>query len=121
MYNDLLGVRYKPHGRSKEEGFDCYGLVIEVLKRNGITLPDLYYESIRVDNEFVADFDSHTEKIEKPETNCLVEITSYGVPGHIGVYIGEGMMIHTTIKTNVVIEPLRHYKHKIRGFYRVKN
>lgn len=120
-YGDLLGIRFTPHGRSKQDGFDCYGLAIEVLARNGIKLRDLYYESLKVSQEFVDELKLQTEKLEKPEENCIVEMESYGQLGHMGVYIGEGLMIHTFIDTNVVIEPLSHYKNRIRGFYRVKN
>ena len=120
-YKDLLGTRYVPHGRCKDDGFDCYGLVIEVLKRNGITIPDLYYESLKPTAEFVKEFDEYTVKINQPEKNCLVEIYSLGNPGHIAVYIGDGLIIHTMLRSGVVIEPVSHYKHKIRGYYRVKN
>lgn len=41
--DDLLGVRFRDHGRSKSEGFDCYGLAIEVSRRLGHTLDDLWY------------------------------------------------------------------------------
>lgn len=120
-YGDLIGVKYRPHGRSKKDGFDCYGLVIEVLRRNGKELPDLYYKSLKVNNDFVMQFDLHTERIDKPEENCLIEMMSYGQPGHIGVYIGEGLMIHSTTSKGVCIEQVRHYSGKIRGYYRVKN
>lgn len=122
-YGDLLGIRYKPHGRTKEEGFDCYGLAIEVLKRNGITLPDLYYKSIKdsekVYNELRATLDA--ERIDSYEENCILEITRFGEPSHIAVYIGDGLMIHTGPKIDVVIEPVRHYKNRIRGIWRVNN
>lgn len=121
-YTDLLGVKYRPHGRSKEEGFDCYGLVIEVLKRNGINLADLYYGSIK-DSELVATGlkGKYVTEIKKPEVNCIVEITNCGEPSHMGVYIGEGLMIHTTRYTNVVIEPLKHYEHRIKGYWKVNS
>ena len=48
MYEDLLGVRFKVHGRNKKEGFDCYGLAIEVLRRNGIILKDVFYDNLDV-------------------------------------------------------------------------
>lgn len=120
MYTDLLGVRFKPHGRNKTEGYDCYGVAIEVLKRNGITMPDVYYSSLKQDDDWWNDFNSHFTKIDKPEENCIVEISSYSQKrGHIAVYIGNGMIIHSMIKTGVCIEKLSHYEHKIEGYYRV--
>lgn len=122
-YTDLLGTKFKVHGRSKEEGFDCYGLAIEVLRRNGIVLKDVFYDDLK--NRKTVHDNLHcvipSVKLEKPQRNCIIEISVHGEPLHIGVYIGNGMMIHTTSEKNVVIEPLRRYKNKILGYYNVGN
>lgn len=120
IYSDLLGVRFRPHGRSKEEGYDCYGLAKEVLKRNGIDLPEQEYKTLKPTDNVWEDFNKHFTKIDKPEVNCIVEISSYKQKrGHLAVYIGDGMIIHSIIKTGVCIEPLKHYDHRIEGYYRV--
>ena len=68
MYEDLLGTKFKVHGRSKEEGFDCYGLAIEVLRRNGIELKDAFYKDLdnreEVHEELHASI-SHLRKLNK--------------------------------------------------------
>lgn len=118
-YNDLIGTKYKVHGRNKNEGFDCYGLAIEVLKRNGIKLTDVFYEKDsdfeRARNEILPKI--QCEKVEKPRVNSLIEITCYGLPSHIGVYIGNGQMIHATEKSGVCIVPYHLYKNRVRGIY----
>lgn len=122
-YSDLIGTRFKIHGRSKEEGFDCYGLAIEVLRRNGIKMIDVFYDTL--DNRKEVHDIIHNiipnQKIDKAEENCIIEIDVRGEPLHIGVYIGNGKFIHTTSRKNVVIEPLRLYKNKIVGYYKVNN
>lgn len=122
-YSDLIGTRFKIHGRSKEEGFDCYGLAIEVLRRNGIKMVDVFYDTL--DNRKEIHDIIHNiipnQKIDKAEENCIIEIDVRGEPLHIGVYIGNGKFIHTTSRKNVVIEPLRLYKNKIVGYYKVNN
>ena len=120
-YRDLLGVKFKVHGRSIEEGFDCYGLAIEVLRRNGITMPDVFYkdlESREVIHDELHSIIPH-KRIEKPENYCIIEIAVKEEPIHIAVYIGGGMMIHTTYKTGVIIEPLVRYNKRILGYYKV--
>ena len=122
-YRDLIGTRFKVHGRNKQEGFDCYGLAIEVLKRNGITLVDVFYDNLENRKE-LHDYLHESipnEKIDNPVENCIIEIDVKGEPLHIGVYIGDGKFIHTTSRKNVVIEPLRVYKNKIKGYYKVIN
>lgn len=118
-YTDLLGVKYRPHGRTKEEGFDCYGLVIEVLRRNGIEFPDLYYNSIKESDSIGTFLKERLVKLDNPEVNCIIEITNCGEPSHMAVYIGDGLMIHTAIKTRVIIEPVKHYRHRIKGYWKV--
>lgn len=122
-YRDLLGVKFKVHGRSKEEGFDCYGLAIEVLKRNGIELKDAFYKDLENRGDVHEELHASIPhlRIEKPEVCCIIELSVHGEPLHVGVYIGDGMMIHTTKKTRVVIEPLAHYKNRILGYYKVCN
>lgn len=121
-YTDLLGIKFKIHGRDKN-GYDCYGLAMEVLKRNGICLPDVPYnciderELIRADIYTKVDY----EAVEKPYENCILEIEEKGLPVHVAVYIGEGKIIHSTQNRGVVIEPFRLYERKIRGIYKVKN
>ena len=123
VYTDLLGIKFKVHGRNKEEGFDCYGLAIEVLKRNGIKLKDVFYNDLNTRNEVHDNLCSLISpvRIEKPKINCIIEIAVHGDPLHIGVYIGNGLMIHTTSIKNVVIEPISRYKRKILGYYNVSN
>jgi cell wall-associated NlpC family hydrolase len=122
MIRDLIGVKYKPHGRTIEEGFDCYGLALMVLKREGILLPDSFeYDAGKKDQSDVKEIlesgISH-EKLERPEKNCVIELTVCGRPSHIGVYLGDGEFIHAT-KYGVAVEPLWRWEKRIKGYYRV--
>lgn len=120
-YTDLLGVNFCVRGRSIETGFDCLGLAIEVLKRNGIYLPDPFYKDFS-ERKDVRENLLHSvsyEVIDKPEVNCIIEINERGLPLHVAVYIGDGKMIHCTEDLGVIIEPIERYKYRIRKLYKV--
>lgn len=121
-YRDLIGVKYTPHGRSIEEGFDCYGIGIEVLKRDNIVLPDVFKGNLsNAENLRYALKEIPHETLENPQKNCIIELSVYGDPCHIAIYIGEGLIIHSTYKYGVRIQPLHIYSTRIRGIYKVKN
>lgn len=111
LYKDLIGVKYKDNGRSKEEGFDCYGLAIEVLRRNGLTLDD------RITNP--SETKIPAVKLDTPENLCVVLFKNQkNIYYHLAVYIGNGLIIHTD-KKQVCIEPLARFNAKYKEFYRV--
>lgn len=119
---DLVGVPYKDHGRDYT-GMDCYGLVIEVLRRGGINLPDAFYADTSIDTnksvlEILEKGIPNTE-IERPEEWAVVEILVLGQPSHVGVCLGDGTFIHALKNIGTVVEPLSRYRHKIKGYYRV--
>lgn len=123
MINDLIGVKYKPHGRNLD-GIDCYGLIIEVYKRLGVTLQDIEYEETDIkSNAYIDEVMRKTlpvEKIDKPEKYCIVELKVAGFPSHVGIYIGKGELLHADRKQGVVIEQLQRWENRIAGYYRVK-
>jgi probable lipoprotein NlpC len=121
---DLIGIPYKDHGRDIS-GMDCYGVVIEVLRRKGISVPDVFYPDTKNETnkkilEVLEKGIPNTE-LHKPEEGAVVEILVMGQPSHVGVCLGDGTFIHSLKKIGVVIEPLYRYRHKIKGFYRVSN
>jgi len=99
--DDLIGVRFKNHGRSIEEGFDCYGLAIEVSKRLGHELCDLWYETADEDT-FAANVDDVCSKMssfveetdEQQLGNLILFADEAGRMVHIGVFLEKGMFIH---------------------------
>jgi hypothetical protein len=54
MIRDLIGVKYKPHGRTIEEGLDCRRAALIVLGRESIHLPDVFnYDADKKDKSDV--------------------------------------------------------------------
>ena len=122
---ELIGVPFKDGGRDYTDGLDCYGLAQEVFKRYGIDLPDFTIcceEAERIDGEIT---EQRPLWLRCDENNlpvpCLVVIRFNQAVfcNHTGVYIGNGMFIHTRQKIGVNIEPVDSliWKRRIEGFY----
>jgi probable lipoprotein NlpC len=114
---DLVGIPYKEHGRDST-GMDCYGLVIEAIRRMGKTVPDAFCTGKGIKTKTAS---IPNTKLDKPEEGAVVEMLVMGRPSHIGVCLGDGTFIHAIEKIGVAIEPLSRYRHKIKGYYRVNN
>ena len=100
--SDLIGIPYKDNGRSKEEGFDCYGLVIECEKRLGKTLKDVVYESHDI---ALAEENSPLLNIKKTDSikeGSILEIHKDNSL-HIAFALDSKKMIHATNNQGVRI------------------
>jgi cell wall-associated NlpC family hydrolase len=122
--NDLIGLPYKQKGRN-ETGYDCWGLVMEVMYRiNGTLLPDygLDYDKPEVAHSkmLIETASFHWNKLTSPEIGCLVLMKQHPVfTQHVGVYIGDGKFIHASLHKGVTIDRLNDalYRTGIKGFY----
>ena len=119
VIDDLIGVRFKNHGRSKDEGFDCYGLAIEVSKRLGHELVDLWYEradpdtfSENVDDVYAQMAEMVEETDEQKLGNLILFSDDMGRMVHIGVIIDEGLFIHADVS--------RVHITRLDGYFRTK-
>ena len=116
--SDLLGCRFVNHGRSKSEGFDCYGLAIEVSKRLGHELPDIWYETSssktftsKADEVFEVMEGKIEETDEQTLGNLIVFFDGNGCMVHIGVFLKPRLFIHAD-GTSVRVENLDYYYRK---------
>ena len=97
--DDLVGKPYRKNGRGPE-GYDCYGLAIEVEKRFGHE-----WENIEDCEKNGYDFNLclaqwktrvSIEEVTSPqqEGDVILLKDNHGVISHIGIYLGSGMVIH---------------------------
>ena len=122
-YDDLIGIPFVNEGRSLE-GFDCYGLAMEVFRRSGIALPDLKVccrDAERIGKTFKEQRPMWVEhKVGNLPVPCLIGIKFNSVwCNHSGVYIGNGMFIHTREKIGVNVDEIDNpmWSKKIVGYY----
>ena len=113
-YDDLIGVPFKNHGRDVKTGLDCYGLVMEVYKRFGVSLPefDAEYDDVEKISQIINKEKSDTSSWKKCDKGnlpvpCILAIR-FGVPkgvvNHTGCYIGDGKFIHIRENIGVCVD-----------------
>lgn len=120
-----IGIPFENGGRTIQ-GADCWGLVMLVFEHFGVQLPDYQINCFATDdiNGQIDQARNEWRPIRRPEAPCLVVMRiDPDVPqacNHLGVYVGNGFMIHTLIRQDSHLERMDHpyFKRKIEGFYR---
>lgn len=93
-----VGSRYVRGGQSPKRGFDCSGLVKYVLSAFNLEVPRTARQQATVGAAVVRD------------TSQLLpgDLLTFGRPragvSHIGIYVGNGRMVHASLKAGRVIE-----------------
>jgi cell wall-associated NlpC family hydrolase len=110
-----LGARYV-WGASRPGAFDCSGFTMYVMRQFGVSLPHSSSAQFRM---------GRSVSRANLQAGDLVFFSSgtRGVVGHVGVYIGNGRMIHaSTPSTGVIVSSLNesYYVGRYLGARRVK-
>ena len=115
-YNDLLGAKYKPHGRG-DGGFDCYGLVLECCRRAGTPIKDPFqkYEHLPVGAEllYINDY-NNIKEINAPKPGAIAECKT-GDNVHVAYMVTPQLALRITQKgcrvTHIhALNPIRYYE-----------
>ena len=124
FYKSLLGVPFVDGGRTPEEGFDCWGLSRYVYKEiKGIELPTFAIsckDASAIGERVEIEVEKRWKKVEIPEELCVQVMRFNSIfCNHIGIYIGEGLFLHTSVKAGANIDSIHHpyWKRHIAGFY----
>jgi len=124
-YSDLIDKPFCEYGDGPD-CYNCWGLVKEVYRRFNMPLPDIKSISstlcVEINNIVNEQKNSPSwEMLKKPEVPCVVTLRgNYSDKvNHLGVYIGYGKFLHTSIghvSVGRLICP--RWKQRIEGFAR---
>lgn len=112
----LLGIRYTWAGATPERGVDCSGLVRYVFARLGIDLPHSSAQLARIGEPVGRD----TSNMRPGDLLVFSKPKSKRI-SHVGIYVGDGMMVHASSSSKEVVEtPIVEYRGlTLRGVRRV--
>lgn len=112
----LLGIRYKWAGETPERGVDCSGLVRYVFLKLGINLPHSSAQLARLG----APVGKDTSEMRPGDLLVFSKKQSKRI-SHVGIYVGDGMMVHASSNSKQVVEtPIVEYRGlALRGVRRV--
>jgi len=120
VWRDLVGVRWRPWGRAKADGFDCFGLVLEVQRRLGRTVRDVMdYDPVNPGRAIV-DRACQWRRLERSTPGCAIslEMEGNGIPDHVGVMIDERTVLHTMRGgAGVVLTRVEVFDGRVHGFF----
>ena len=122
--NDFVGIPYEAHGRSFT-GCDCYGLVCLFYKHYFNKLLPNFLEY----SEDLSSYASSIElvkhpfgfrEIDEPKLGDVGVFKYMGFASHVGVYIGDGKVLHILRKTHSVVQKLDNIslRGRLDGWYR---
>ncbi len=111
---NYLGLRYRKSGDG-EKGIDCSAFVVLVFKNAfGIELPRTSYEQFKL-GRLITNFDS------LKAGDLLFFNTTGRRASHVGIYIGNNLFAHASVKEGVIISSIydAYYRKRFNGAKRI--
>lgn len=119
-YVDLLGKEFESGGRGPDK-YDCYGLCMEIYRRNDIELPDFGYKTTAdAIDKLVRESKGYFKRIDKPQELCLVTFyIRYPYVSHVGVVLKPPYFINILERSFVTVERLDSisWRKRVEGYY----
>lgn len=122
-FADLIGAPFA-YGARGPDAFDCYGLVLELARRDGKTLPDfgnganwmLPGKQNRVAAMMGASMPQWRQTPSQPGAVVLIRIGRF--VSHVAYQIDPHRMLHAWQQSNgVSVVKIDEWRHRIVGFY----
>lgn len=117
-FSDLVGVPFEYGGRDPAQSLDCYGLVMECARRDGVELPDFgcATDQATIMAMMTASLPQWRQVEQKPGAIAFIRVGRYAA--HVGYVFGQHYMIHAWEHSGgVTIVRLADWQHRILGFF----
>lgn len=103
-YLDLIGRPFV-RGARGPEAYDCYGLILEMNRREGLELPDFHSpDTVRDVADIVSREIGRWTITGKHEPGATFLFRIEGVGAHVGYHLGGGNFIHADEQSGVMVE-----------------
>ena len=122
LYADLVGAPFVAGGRGPE-AYDCLGLVIELVHRQGCDVPEYASTADELARQHRAEEGvlGPCYKIDSPAAGCVVLMYDLAGEGaHLGVMVDRFRMIHAaSYAGRVIVEVLGRslFRNRVLGYY----
>ena len=125
--NEYVGIPYRLHGRDRA-GCDCWGLIRLVLEKEfGVLVPSFSGEYVQDAGDYARIIDANISLVDaveviEPAAGDLILCRICGMPCHVGIYAGNGYMLHTLTAHDSALALITssRWACRIEGFYRVR-
>jgi cell wall-associated NlpC family hydrolase len=115
-YSNLIGVPYSK--------LNCWELCQKFYEQV-LNLPlSQYFDSAYTEdknyvNSLIRSSERDFTKVKSPKFGDLITIKIRGVECHVAIFVGEGLMLHTSKKTGSVIDRIARWNTVIVGYYSI--
>jgi cell wall-associated NlpC family hydrolase len=113
-YADLVGVPYAEGGRAIAEGLDCWGAVMELCRRQGITVPDVFAGKDQLEVklgqtgtaglDWVSSLFGAWRRVDPPPVGSVLVFRDIdGAAVHAGVLVEPNRFLHCARRVGVTL------------------
>lgn len=118
---DLIGKPFRYGGRGPDH-YDCYGLIMEMNRRNGVEIPDCVsptnHQEIAL---LLSDQKRLWKEVSSPKVGDVVCIRIGRFVSHVGYLVSPSSMLHAWESTGVLVEPLSVWSKRIDSYFRYEH
>lgn len=125
----FIGIPFSDNEAQDFSGTNCYGLVRLFYKEHlNIEIPELKVQSQhsnRVWATYLNEIQGNWITVEEPELYDVVamaqDVRHPRIVQHVGIYLGNGKILHTLNKIESHVVSIENVKHSIKGYHRWHN